>query len=84
MHLVLFPKTFNLAMGVGIGLAFAALGRWVVLGQDNAPIIYLCGILATVGGAWVAASCALTKRASQFWENGNNRGTSFKVSACRA
>ncbi len=58
MHLVLFPKTANLAVGVGIGLAIAAVGRWLVVSEDNTAIMPVIGALAVLGGVWVAASCA--------------------------
>ncbi len=58
MYLVLFPKTSNLAIGVGIGIAIAAVGRWLVNGTDNAAIYPVIGVLTVIGGVWVAASCA--------------------------
>lgn len=58
MHLVLFPKTSNLGIGCGIGVAMFFAGRWLVTAEGNAALWPLIGILLTLGGAFVAASCA--------------------------
>ncbi len=58
MHLVLFPKTSNLAAGAGIGVAMVLAGRWLVSAQDNAAIWPIVGALLMIGGAYVAATCA--------------------------
>ena len=58
MHLVLYPKTRHLAVGVGIGVAMLVIGRLLVRADDNAALWPLIGTVLVLGGTWVAVSCA--------------------------